>query len=79
MKFDITKNCAIKLDNNDPLSSYRKEFYYPKTNNDEEGIYLCGNSLGLQPKSVQNHIDKELNIWQKQGALGQHSRWETFS
>jgi kynureninase len=78
MKFDITKNCAIKLDNNDPLSSYRKEFYYPKTNNDEEGIYLCGNSLGLQPKSVQNHIDKELNIWQKQGALGQHSRWEHF-
>ncbi|SVB75073.1 uncharacterized protein METZ01_LOCUS227927, partial [marine metagenome] len=34
--------------------------------------------LGLQPKSVQNHIDKELNIWQEKGALGQHSRWEHF-
>ena len=62
MKFDKTKNCATNLDNNDPLSSYRKKFYYPKTNSGEEVIYLCGNSLGLQPKSVQNHIDKELNM-----------------
>jgi len=78
MKFDTTKACAQNLDKNDPLSSYRKEFYYPKTNNGKEGIYLCGNSLGLQPKSVKNHIDKELNIWQEKGALGQHSRWEHF-
>ena len=78
MKFDKTKNFATNLDNNDPLSSYRKKFYYPKTNSGEEVIYLCGNSLGLQPKSVQNHIDKELNIWQEKGALGQHNRWEHF-
>ena len=78
MKFDITKDCAHDLDNNDPLNSYRKDFYYPKTNNGKEGIYLCGNSLGLQPKSVKKYIDKELNIWQEKGALGQHSRWEHF-
>ena len=78
MKFDTTKDCAKNLDKSDPLSSYRKAFYYPKTNEGKEGIYLCGNSLGLQPKSVQNHINKELNIWQDKGALGQHSRWEHF-
>ena len=78
MKFDITKDCAHYLDNNDPLNSYRKDFYYPKTNNGKEGIYLCGNSLGLQPKSVKKYINKELNIWQEKGALGQHNRWEHF-
>ena len=78
MKFDLTKDCAKKLDKSDPLGSFRKEFYYPKTNGCDEGIYLCGNSLGLQPKSASNHIKKELKIWQEKGALGQHSRWEHF-
>ena len=78
MKFDLTKDCAKKLDKSDPLGSFRKEFYYPKTNGSDEGIYLCGNSLGLQPKSALNHIKKELKIWQEKGVLGQHSRWEHF-
>ena len=78
MKFDLTKDCAKKLDKSDPLGSFRKEFYYPKTNGSDEGIYLCGNSLGLQPKSASSHIKKELKIWQEKGALGQHSRWEHF-
>ena len=78
MKFDLNKDCAKKLDKSDPLGSFRKEFYYPKTNGSDDGIYLCGNSLGLQPKSASNHIKKELKIWQEKGALGQHSRWEHF-
>ena len=78
MKFDLTKDCAKKLDKSDPLGSFRKEFYYPKTNGSDDGIYLCGNSLGSQPKSASNHIKKELKIWQEKGALGQHSRWEHF-
>ena len=60
MKFDLSINCAKNLDKIDPLSSFRKEFYYPKTNGNDEGIYLCSNSLGLQPKSVLNHINTEL-------------------
>ena len=78
MKFDLSKDCPIKLDKIDPLASFRKEFYYPKTNGNNEGIYLCGNSLGLQPKSASKHIKKELKIWEEKGALGQHSRWEHF-
>ncbi len=78
MKFDLTKDCAKKLDKSDPLGSFRKEFYYPKTNGSDDGIYLCGNSLGLQPKSASNHIKKELKIWKEKGALGQHSRWEHY-
>ena len=78
MKFDLSINCAKNLDKIDPLSSFRKEFYYPKTNGNDEGIYLCSNSLGLQPKSVLNHINTELNIWKEKGVLGQHDRWEHF-
>ena len=67
MKFDLSINCAKNLDKIDPLSSFRKEFYYPKTNGNDEGIYLCSNSLGLQPKSVLNHINTELNIQKGKG------------
>ena len=38
MKFDLTKDCAKKLDKSDPLGSFRKEFYYPKTNGSDDGI-----------------------------------------
>ena len=50
MKFDITKDCAHDLDNNDPLNSYRKDFYYPKTNNGKEGIcFRTTQSMGTFP------------------------------
>jgi kynureninase len=32
---------------------------------DEEAIYLCGNSLGLQPKASREFINKELDKWAK--------------
>ena len=66
------------MDQNDPLKSYRKKFYYPKNGNNKNIIYFCGNSLGLQPKSVRKYIEKEIYVWEKDGVLGQHSRWEHF-
>lgn len=30
---------------------------------DEECIYLCGNSLGLQPKTIKPLIEGELKKW----------------
>ena len=41
---------AIQKDQKDPLKDFRKEFLIPTNNNGEELVYLCGNSLGLQPK-----------------------------
>lgn len=33
-------------------------------------IYLCGNSLGLQPKSTEQYIKQELDDWAKLGVEG---------
>ena len=61
---------AKKLDDQDPLKNYRDQFYLPKQVNGEPYIYLCGNSLGLQPKTTQQYIKQELLDWQKLGVEG---------
>jgi kynureninase len=33
-------------------------------------IYLCGNSLGVQPKRTRDYIDRYLTTWQHQGVYG---------
>ena len=61
---------AKELDQNDPLKSYRDKFHIPKDNNGNELIYLCGNSLGLQPKTTQEYINQELKDWANLGVEG---------
>ena len=61
---------AIELDARDPLSHYRERFHIPKTNPGEDCIYLCGHSLGLQPKSAKTYIDQELEDWARLGVEG---------
>ena len=69
---------AKSLDEDDSLRSYRKEFHYPEDDNGNQLIYLCGNSLGLQPKSASDQIEKEFFIWSKMGVLGQEERWIAY-
>ena len=76
--YENTRSFADLEDQRDPLRSYREKFHYPKNEKGENVIYFCGNSLGLQPKSVRSFIEKELALWEKDGVLGQHSRWEHF-
>jgi len=66
------------MDQDDPLGSYLDKFHYPKNDNKENVIYFSGNSLGIQPKSVRKYVENELNVWEREGLLGQHSRWENF-
>ncbi|KAK9387043.1 pyridoxal phosphate-dependent transferase [Lipomyces mesembrius] len=71
---------ANKFDSEDPIASARHEFYIPSraeiTQNekiaspDAPSVYLCGNSLGLQPKLTRQLIDEELNVWAKNGVYG---------
>ncbi len=61
---------AKNLDIEDPLRLYRDKFYIPKQKNGKDHIYLCGNSLGLQPKSTRKYIEQELNDWEKLGVEG---------
>ena len=55
MTFENTLSFAQQLDANDSLKDLRNEFYFPQHNN-EDAIYFCGNSLGLQPKNVDAAI-----------------------
>ncbi len=61
---------AKEQDNKDPLSDYRNQFHIPKHADGNDIIYLCGNSLGLQPKSTKDYIDQELKDWAELGVEG---------
>ncbi|CAF0746055.1 unnamed protein product [Rotaria sordida] len=72
---------ARKLDENDSLRNLRDEFYLPKlgslpkvdksrTDLQSDCIYLCGHSLGLQPKRVRTFIDTWLKDWADLGVYG---------
>ncbi len=70
MEFQNTIEFAHELDRQDRLASFRNEFHFPKQANGEDVIYLCGNSLGLQPKSTGQAISQELEDWRKLGVRG---------
>lgn len=61
---------ARDIDKDDPLASLRAEFYIPKAKDGSECIYLCGNSLGLQPKAVETAVKQELEDWKTLGVEG---------
>ncbi len=72
MTFRTDFDFASRLDREDPLSHFRSKFHLPKKNG-KEVIYLCGNSLGLQPKSTRTFVEQELSDWEKLGVEGHFS------
>jgi kynureninase len=62
MNYEYSESFAREMDAQDSLSRFRDRFHFPKVNG-TEAIYLCGNSLGLQPKTAKENIEKELNNW----------------
>ncbi|MEQ9413086.1 MAG: kynureninase, partial [Cyclobacteriaceae bacterium] len=62
MIFENTIAFAKKMDRNDPLASYRKQFLIPK-HNGKASVYFVGNSLGLQPKDTKKLVNEELEDW----------------
>ncbi len=71
MTFENSLAFARSLDRKDPLKKFRNRFFIPKVNG-KESIYLCGNSLGLQPKTVEQQLKIELDDWKKLGVEGHH-------
>jgi kynureninase len=61
---------ASDLDAADPLADFRDRFHIPKTRSGANAIYLTGNSLGLQPKSVGRYVEQELEDWRTLGVEG---------
>jgi kynureninase len=64
MIYQNTIEFASQLDEQDPLKAFRSQFISPK-HNGEDAIYLCGNSLGLQPVTAEKHINDQLSNWKK--------------
>ena len=67
---DTSIGFARDQDAHDPLAIYRQQFHIPPGPDGAESIYLCGNSLGLQPRTVQALIDQELEDWREFGVEG---------
>ena len=68
--FQSGEDFAVALDARDPLAQFRDRFYFPKTKSGEDCIYLCGHSLGLQPKSARSYLEQELRDWAQLGVEG---------
>lgn len=80
MTYENSLVFAKQQDAADPLRKYRDQFYIPNMHG-REVVYFTGNSLGLQPKSTQDHVLNELEDWATFGVEGQfHARkpWVTY-
>ena len=68
--FQNTLEYAKKQDSEDSLASFRNKFHIPKDENGKDVIYLCGNSLGLQPIITSEYIKLVLDDWANLGVEG---------
>ena len=78
--FENTRAQAQYLDQNDPLRHFRERFHIPQ-HKGQDVIYLCGNSLGLQPKTARSYIEAEMLKWQERAVEGHfegNTRWYDY-
>ena len=64
IEFEASPASAGRLDTTDVLKSFREKFFIPRAGDGTEAIYFTGNSLGLQPKTVQEYVVQELKDWE---------------
>lgn len=63
---------AAALDARDPLAAFADEFHHPLDAAGRKAVYLCGHSLGLQPKAAASLVEQELAAWRELGVRGHH-------
>ena len=68
-EFQPSEDFAIAMDERDPLKGFRERFLFPKLAGGD-CVYLCGHSLGLQPKTAAAYIEEELKDWADLGVEG---------
>jgi kynureninase len=79
--YDDSLEYALRMDAEDPLASFRGDFNFPRHRNGKAPVYLCGNSLGLQPKLAVEFVEQELANWRDYAVDGHfHSThpWLTY-
>jgi len=69
-RFGLDEPAALQLDAADPLRTFRDRFHIPLGPDGKPVVYLCGNSLGLPPKSAREYVIGELDDWATLGVEG---------
>jgi len=64
--YDATRECARSLDEADQLAKFREQFNFPDDRDGRNNIYVCGNSLGLQPKKAVQYVTEVMSEWSLQ-------------
>lgn len=80
MQFENTLEFAKRSDHEDPLRNFRDRFFMPQ-HEGRDCIYFTGNSLGLQPKTVSQYVQQELDDWARLGVEGHfqaHNPWMPY-
>lgn len=65
-QFQHSLSFAQQLDVNDPIKSFRNKFIIPEQDG-QQLIYFLGNSLGLQPTSANDYIQRIMQDWASLG------------
>lgn len=74
-RVDTSETFARRADQADPLAHLRERFHLPPAPGGGPSVYLCGNSLGLQPRAVRTAIEETLDDWARLGVEGHfHAR-----
>lgn len=60
---------ARARDREDPLRAFREQFWIPPHDGGEQ-IYLCGHSLGLQPRTAEAVLAREMDRWRTLAVSG---------
>ena len=68
----MTVDDAAALDARDPLAPFAEEFHHPLDPAGRRAVYLCGHSLGLQPRAAAACVERELAVWRDRAVLGHH-------
>nr|POF04042.1 kynureninase 1 [Quercus suber] len=87
-----TEAYAKQQDAEDPLRAFQKLFIIPTKRDlsrktlastavkqddaDERSVYLCGNSLGLQPTYTRKYFEQYLDTWAAKGVYGHFTKIE---
>ncbi len=74
MSPSFDRDYAELQDREDPLAQLRDSFHIPRRSDGSSVVYLCGHSLGLQPKSVARIVNEELEAW---AALGVDAHFDS--
>jgi len=69
---ELSLDAARARDAVDPLTRWRGEFHFPVAAQGGPALYLCGNSLGLQPSRATADVARFMADWQRLGVLGYH-------